>query len=335
MKKMKILYLGIISGTAITGLVLFTLFSANTYPLTITPQNISQFYTVIDTPGLNDTYQVGQEIHFWVIIRGYGHYLCVEPDVSIYNENNNLNPIFHESGGILFCPAARTQAENYTFYYPSKISPYITSINQTGNYVLNVSYANMSIQKRFSVFDPQYQLHLEKRGISGIGLTVVTPYDYIAHGGRSAVIVNSMVHQINLTRGNVTIVDLHVKHLAGSNPFPFVSVTLEPPYGSIWYPPPLASSTTPEQRIHAQETGKLIAGSVDLGTLVTFPEKMPIEIEPSAEKVIQMQVSVPASMGDEFVGQGAYLSISVKAVGSDGNSTIISEGEGVNFLIVK
>lgn len=155
------LTVGIISGAALAGLILLLIFQQNMYPLITTPQNIRNFYRVIDTPELNDTYQVGQEIHFWIIIHGYGYYLCTDPDVSIYNENNKLNPVFHDSGGIVSCPPD-IPPENYTFYYPSKISPYITSINQTGNYALNVSYGNMSIQKHFSVFNPQYKLHLEK-----------------------------------------------------------------------------------------------------------------------------------------------------------------------------
>ncbi|MBI3640345.1 MAG: hypothetical protein HY223_08535 [Thaumarchaeota archaeon] len=175
----------------------------------------------------------------------------------------------------------------------------------------------------------------EMRGMTGIGLTVVTPYDYIAHGGRSAVIIEPLINQVNLTRGKTTTVDLHVRHLAGTNPFPFVYVTPSPPYGNIWYPPALASSTTPEQRIHAEESGKLISGSVDLGTLVSFQEKIPIKIAAGGEEVVKMYVSVPATLGDEFVGQGTFLSIPIKAVGGDTNSTILSQAGGVNFFIVK
>lgn len=175
----------------------------------------------------------------------------------------------------------------------------------------------------------------EMRLMTGIGLTVVTPYDYIAHGGRSAVIVEPLINQVNLTRGKITVVDLHVRHLAGTNPYPFVYVTPSPPYGNIWYPPALTSSTTPEQRIHAEESGNLISGSVDLGTLVSFQETTPIKIAAGGEGIVKMYVSVPATLGDEFVGQGAFLSIPIKATGGDANSTILSQGGGVNFLIVK
>jgi hypothetical protein len=178
-------------------------------------------------------------------------------------------------------------------------------------------------------------LNMKTQGITGIAFTSVTPYDYIARGGRSAVVIEPSINQVNLTRGTTTTVDLHVRHLAGINPFPFAYVTLSPPFGTIFYPAHLASSTTPEQRLNAEETRNLISGSLDLGTLVSFQETMPIKIAAGGEDIVKMYVSVPVTLGDEFVGQGGSLNIPIKATSGDANSTMFAQEGGVNFLIVK
>ncbi|MEO9307588.1 MAG: hypothetical protein ABI342_04650 [Nitrososphaera sp.] len=163
---MKTLHLAIITGSGIAVVViigiLFLLESHNgtTNPQTIpvgTLQNDSKFYTIIDTPGLNDTYKVFQTIHFSIIVHGYGFYPCIQPDVTIYNNDKPHNPVYHENRGILLCKAVyNAQPENYTIYYQEPDYSYITNLNQTGNYTLNISVGDISVQKQFTVIEAKY-----------------------------------------------------------------------------------------------------------------------------------------------------------------------------------
>ena len=151
MKTLHPVILGIIASIVI-GLGIFAIFSTNLPRLMDTPQNNSGFYTVIDTPGLQNTYYANQEIHFSVMIHGYGIYPCIQPDVTIYNDNTPANPVFHDNQGILSCKSVyREQPENFTISYPSKTDSYVTHLNQTGNYTLNISIGNESIQNYFSI----------------------------------------------------------------------------------------------------------------------------------------------------------------------------------------
>lgn len=102
MKTLHPVILGIMTSVVI-GLVIFAVFSTNLIQLMNAPQSNSGFYTVIDTPGLNNTYHVNQAIHFSVMIHGYGIYPCIQPDVTIYNDDTPGNPVFHDNQGILSC----------------------------------------------------------------------------------------------------------------------------------------------------------------------------------------------------------------------------------------
>jgi hypothetical protein len=154
---MKTLHLSIITALGISGVIMIIFSFTNMYPLIDTPHHNWKTYTTIDTPGLNDTYNVYQTIHFSVLVHGYGEYPCIQPDITIYKDDNSHNPVYHENQGILLCKTVYTvQPENFTIYYPSKNNSYITSLNQTGNYTLNVSVGNTSIQKQFSVIEAKY-----------------------------------------------------------------------------------------------------------------------------------------------------------------------------------
>jgi len=156
MKTLYLIIFGIIL-SVIIGMAIFAIFSTNMPRLIATPQNNSGFYTVIDTPGLNNTYYAYQEIRFSVIIHGYGIYPCIQPDVTIYNNDKPDNPVFHDNQGILLCRAVyREQPENFTISYPSKDDSYLTRLNQTGNYTLNISVGDVSVQRQFSVIDAKY-----------------------------------------------------------------------------------------------------------------------------------------------------------------------------------
>ncbi len=161
---MKSLYFGIIIGAGIVmaisvGVFLFV-YHNNTPMLQLQSdqiQNNSKFYTLIDTPGLTDTYNTYQKIHFSVIVHGYGLYPCVIPDVTIYNDKSPNEPVYRENQGILSCKAFyNPEPENFTIHYQEPDHPYITSINKTGNYTIRIAVGDTSIQKKFSVVEGKY-----------------------------------------------------------------------------------------------------------------------------------------------------------------------------------
>lgn len=172
MKTLHPVILGIITSIVI-GLGIFAIFSTNLPRLMDTPKNNSGFYTVIGTPGLNNTYYVNQAISFSVMIHGYGIYPCIQPDVTIYNNDTPGNPVFHDDQGILSCKSVyREQPENFTISYPSKIDSYVTRLNQTGNYTLNISFGNESIQSYFSII-PSKTTSIFDTGVTPMSVNVI------------------------------------------------------------------------------------------------------------------------------------------------------------------
>ncbi|GEM_PF-3313259 len=160
------------------------------------------------------------------------------------------------------------------------------------------------------------------------------PTSFFARGGKSAVTVEPLLNEVRLTRGSSTVVDLNVQHVASANPFPTVSVKALPPNGYIWYPPSVTASTTLDQRVNAAATGKLIPGSIDLGTLVTFSDPNPAVIQPSGKQVVHMTITLPKDIPDNAVGQGIYLPIPVQVTDSNGNSnTVFADTHGIEVIV--
>lgn len=175
----------------------------------------------------------------------------------------------------------------------------------------------------------------QDKPLDSIKFDVDTADSYLAKGGKSIVRIETPVKEVKLTRGATTTVDLHIKHVAGTTPFPAVNVKVLPPNGYIWYPASLASTTTEEQRIHAAETGILIPGSVDLGKAVTFSEVNSVVIGAGSEHVIKMSVTLPKDLPDDTIGHGAFLNVPIQVTDSNGNSdTVYVEGSGVSFQVV-
>jgi hypothetical protein len=171
--------------------------------------------------------------------------------------------------------------------------------------------------------------------MGSIGLDVETSDSFLAKGGRSVVKIEMPINEVKLTRGVTTSVDLHIHHVAGINPFTYVSVTLLPPNGYIWYSAALTASTTPEQRLHAAETGQLIPGSIDLGKIVSFSETKPVTVGAGSEQVVKMYITMPKDLPDNVIGQGGYLNIPIKAADNNGDaSTVYADSSGINFQVV-
>lgn len=172
--------------------------------------------------------------------------------------------------------------------------------------------------------------------IARLGFDVQTVDSFIANGGRSIAKVEIPVKQVNLTRGGTAEVDLHLKHIgASTNPFAAINVQVLPPKGYIWYPASLAASTTFEQRVHAAETGNLIPGSMDLGSMVSYSETNPVSVGAGKEQIVKMFITIPKGLPDDVVGQGAFISIHIKATDDNGNpNTVFGQDGGIKFQVI-
>lgn len=154
-----------------------------------------------------------------------------------------------------------------------------------------------------------------------------TPDSVIASGKGSAVKVEIPVNEITVNRGNSADVSVHIKYIAGTNSYPFVVAKLVPPVG-IYYPPMVASSTTPEQRMNAMETGTLIAGSINLNSLVSYSDVNPNKISPNNEQDIMMHISIPKDAPNELIGNSLSITVPIQVTDSDGNSGTVAWENG-------
>ncbi|MGI0074127.1 MAG: hypothetical protein ACREA3_09995 [Nitrosotalea sp.] len=299
----------------------------------ITPEYLGIKELTVDQ--IESNYTAGDKINFDIKFKGIG-FPCDYPHVIVTNSDNK--PVWKSNNLVVLCDPATTRTQmNQDWLLSSGYGGPII-INQTGTYHLTVAFEDRIVRDQFTINPVVPEGNSSNKQVilmRGIGLQVVTPYSFLENGGRSAVIIDVPIKQVNVTRGNTATVDVHIKHLAGKNPFPFVYAMLTPPFNNIWYPPSIANSTTQEERIHATETGNLISGSIDLGTLITFSETKPIKIKAGSEQIIKMYITVPQNLGEEFVGQGVNLNIPIKVTDNDGNSnTVIGQDGNVNFFIV-
>jgi len=173
-------------------------------------------------------------------------------------------------------------------------------------------------------------------GPIGVNLvTVSSPEEHIANGGKSAVKVEIPVKHVMLKRGTTTTVDITLRHLGGKDPYPLVNVGIISPYHDIYYPPALTASTTSEQRLNAIETGNQIPGSVDLSTLISYSETGPMKIGSNGKYVIKMYITIPNDIPVDMIGHGGHLEIPLKVTDSDGNSnTVVWQNGGIDFTVV-
>lgn len=151
---MKILYLSIITALGIGGGIYLIFSHVNLYPLNI-PNGASGSYTSFDAVGLQNTYHVGDAANFTLVISGHGMIPCMAPEMRIYNDLTPDKSIFDVKSAILSCPVP-TQPQDFQFYFPSKTSPFIITLNQTGNYTLEISHGGRTILDSFTVVSPEY-----------------------------------------------------------------------------------------------------------------------------------------------------------------------------------
>lgn len=152
---MKILYLSVIVGIVIATAIGVSIMATGIFG-GVAPSSSNHGYIEIDPQGLSKTYEIGQAIHFSILIQGFGEYLCIPPNIVIYNNDDKGKPIFSYAGQSVTCP---DPSEHYHLYFSAQNSTFSTVINQTGNYTLDVSLGKEnSYQKQFSVIPSNHDV---------------------------------------------------------------------------------------------------------------------------------------------------------------------------------
>lgn len=171
-------------------------------------------------------------------------------------------------------------------------------------------------------------------GGDSISLQVLEAGSFVQQTGKSAVKAEFASKEVSVARGNTVTVQARIQHVGGANAESAVNVKVLPPVGYILYPPSLAKSTTLEERVQAAETGNLIAGSIDLGQLVTVVGSNQKAIEKAGEQVFQIQISVPKDLSDEMVGSGFHIPLIVQATDNSGN-LVFTDSTGIDVTVTQ
>ncbi|HJT10331.1 MAG TPA: hypothetical protein VJ771_06050 [Candidatus Nitrosotalea sp.] len=107
-------------------------------------------HTKMRIVGLDDVYAANQTIRFQIYAEGYGYSCTGTPDIAIYKTGQPSAVLFHQRSITFMCPLEPALTP-FSVYFPSKSDYYSTTIRQSGNYTLDVSYRGTEIQKEFVV----------------------------------------------------------------------------------------------------------------------------------------------------------------------------------------
>ena|SRR2546430_2464636 len=99
--------------------------------------------------GLQETYKIGEQIDFFVKIKGYGNY-CNGPSIIIAKETNRSDTVWIGGGPEFIGTNCPEHDINITFQVDSNLEKPLI-IKQAGTYVVSVQFGNKSIEKEFSI----------------------------------------------------------------------------------------------------------------------------------------------------------------------------------------
>lgn len=161
---MKTLHLSIISAIGI-GLGIASLMIFGNISPALPPSHDWNSGTLIDTPGLGNSYQVGATAKFSILIHGFTNHRCATPAIVLYKDDQPDKPILNYSSFLMSCPINDTSS--YTLYLPSKSDNFSATFERPGPYTLDILFdKGKSIQTHFLVtrFDKTNDLSVNDCG---------------------------------------------------------------------------------------------------------------------------------------------------------------------------
>ena len=168
---------------------------------------------------------------------------------------------------------------------------------------------------------------------SFISLEVLEPATYSRDTGRSSVLVDFDGEPVEIKRGSSATVEMVAKHLGGAEADQSVNVRILPPIGYTLYPPSVAESTTAEERFESAKSGRVLAGAIDLGELVTIVGADEKAVEKSGQQTFSVMISIPEDYPDELLGE-EFIPINAEATDSNGNP-IPAQGTGITIVVTE
>jgi hypothetical protein len=107
-------------------------------------------YNGLNADGLQSVYKIGQPIVFTDVMAGYGTGTCNGPVTTIFDIEDPTKPVFSDKGSQWACPST-PNPQSYTYFYPSRTSPFSVAINKTGIYRLEISWGSIRSSTSFDV----------------------------------------------------------------------------------------------------------------------------------------------------------------------------------------
>lgn len=173
---MKTLLLAIVSSIGIGAGIAALMIFGNISPA-LPPSHDWNSGTLIDMPGLSNTYQVGNTAKFSILIRGFTNHRCTTPAIMLYEDSQPDRPILNYSVSLMSCPINDTSS--YTLYLPSKSDNFSATFERPGPYTLDILFdKNESIQTHFLVTGPKITYYYDGSTIK----PKVELYDYYYNG---------------------------------------------------------------------------------------------------------------------------------------------------------
>lgn len=166
-----------------------------------------------------------------------------------------------------------------------------------------------------------------------------TPEKFMAEqGGRAAVIMQKSADTYKLSRGESATIPIELTSSSGGkNPSEFVNIEIASPHGYFFYPAAVAELTTEEERTEAALTGKLIPGSIDLGTFIRVDEENDlVRMVANQSRSFQLTLTVPEDLPESMSGKTIEIPIIIAATDDKGNpDTVYALGDFVVLEIAK
>lgn len=158
---------------------------------------------------------------------------------------------------------------------------------------------------------------------------------YVKATGNSAVKAEFPTKMVQLKKGTSTTVNVVIKHIGGANAKPTSDVSVSPPTGYILLPKSVAEKTTPEERLSAATTGKMISGGIDMASLLTIgASERSLHLAANTQNSVQVKISLPDNLPDELVGTGFHIPILLNAVDAAGNQIVV-ENNGIDVEVIQ
>lgn len=107
-------------------------------------------YNGLNADGLRSVYKIGQPTVFTDVMAGYGTGTCNGPVTTIFDIEDPTTPVFSDKGSQWAC-SSTPNPQSYTYFYPSRTSPFSVAINKTGIYRLEISWDSIRSSTSFDV----------------------------------------------------------------------------------------------------------------------------------------------------------------------------------------